>query len=266
MFFFGLRDPGMSLSNGINRQGMLWIGFFTVVLAAWAALYVMVRRSPLSEVPPGLLGDLCLSAANASLGQLFAMWALMSAAMMLPTFVPALRTFLDLGATGATRSVDAAALVAGYGAVWMLGAGAGAIAQWTLAAAGLLRPDGASLSLWLTVALLLAAGLYQFSVLKTGCLAKCRMPLTFFMERWGPGPMRAARMGAELGVICFGCCWALMALAFVGGTMSLLWMGGATLFMVLEKLPDIGRYLTRPAGVLLMAASCIVALRAVFSI
>jgi len=36
--------------------------------------------------------------------------------------------------------------------------------------------------------------------------------------------------------------------------MSLLWMGLATLFMVFEKLPDIGHRVTKPAGALLIAA------------
>jgi predicted metal-binding membrane protein len=36
--------------------------------------------------------------------------------------------------------------------------------------------------------------------------------------------------------------------------MSLLWMGLATLFMVIEKLPQIGHYTTKPMGVLLIAA------------
>jgi len=46
-----------------------------------------------------------------------------------------------------------------------------------------------------------------------------------------------------------------MLLGFVGGTMNLLWMGAATLFMTLEKLPDLGRPLTRPAGFALLAAA-----------
>jgi predicted metal-binding membrane protein len=71
-------------------------------------------------------------------------------------------------------------------------------------------------------------------------------------------------MGLELGALCFACCWALMALAFVGGTMSLLWMGAATLFMTLEKLPDLGRPLTRPAGYALIAAAGACALFAAF--
>jgi predicted metal-binding membrane protein len=45
-----------------------------------------------------------------------------------------------------------------------------------------------------------------------------------------------------------------MALGFVGGTMSLLWMGLATFAMVLEKLPAIGHHVTRPLGVGLMLA------------
>ena len=138
------------------------------------------------------------------------MWALMAAAMMLPTFVPALRTFVNMGAAGATRPIEAAALVMGYALVWVAGAALGAAAQMALSRAGVLAADGSSLSVWLTTALLVASGLYQLSILKSACLAKCRMPLTYFMGRWAPGLPRAFIMGAELGLICFGCCWALM--------------------------------------------------------
>ncbi len=252
----------MTLKHGINPQGALWLGFFALILAAWAGLFAMILASPLAGIPSGLWAALCTSAAAASLPALFAMWTLMSAAMMLPTFIPALRTFLNLGAAGATKPADAAALIAGYGVIWLGGAALGARAQSWLAGLGLIAPDGSSLSVWLTAGLLLAAGLYQFTGLKAACLAKCRMPLTFFMERWAPGTPRAFLMGLELGALCFGCCWALMALAFVGGTMSLVWMGAATLFMTLEKLPDIGRPLTRPAGYALIAAAGATALSA----
>jgi predicted metal-binding membrane protein len=57
-----------------------------------------------------------------------------------------------------------------------------------------------------------------------------------------------------LGVSCLGCCWALMALGFVGGVMNLLWMGIATALMVLEKLPRIGDVITKPLGVVLLAS------------
>jgi len=252
------------LTARLDPVGVLWLGFFAVILSAWAGLFAMVVTSPLADVPPGLWGALCIGAASADPGSLFAMWLLMAAAMMLPTFVPALRTFLNLGAAGATQTVDAVALVAGYALVWIAGALVGALGQLALAQAGLVAPDGSSLSLWLSSALLLMAGAYQFTHLKAACLARCRMPLTFFMERWAPGSACAFRMGLELGVLCFGCCWALMVLAFIGGTMNLLWMGAATLFMVMEKLPDLGRFLTRPAGYLLVTAAGATALTAVY--
>ena len=37
--------------------------------------------------------------------------------------------------------------------------------------------------------------------------------------------------------------------------MSLLWMGAATLLMVLEKLPAIGHHLLKPTGAALIAAA-----------
>jgi predicted metal-binding membrane protein len=62
------------------------------------------------------------------------------------------------------------------------------------------------------------------------------------------------KMGLGLGAFCVGCCWGFMALGFVGGVMSLLWMGLATFFMVIEKLPQIGHYVTKPMGAILIAA------------
>lgn len=253
----------MSLSRSANPQGLLWLGLFILILAAWAALFAMTLDMPPTGLAADIWTSLCGGPMTASYHVLVSMWALMAAAMMLPTFIPALGTFLSLGHTGATNSFDAVTLVGGYALVWLVFATIAAAAQQQLARLGLVTPDGRSLSLWLTAALLFAAGLYQFSALKAACLSKCRMPLTFFLERWAPGPVRAFRMGGELGLACLGCCWALMALAFVGGTMNLIWMGAATLFMALEKLPDIGRPLTRPMGALLIFASGAAALAAI---
>jgi predicted metal-binding membrane protein len=50
-----------------------------------------------------------------------------------------------------------------------------------------------------------------------------------------------------------------MLLGFVGGVMNIAFMGLATILMVLEKLPEIGRWLTRPLGVALLAAAAWIA-------
>ena len=82
--------------------------------------------------------------------------------------------------------------------------------------------------------------------------------MAFYFSHWRDGPAGALRMGVQQGVACLGCCWALMALAFVGGTMNLVWMGVAMVLMTVEKLPEIGRYITAPLGAALLAGSAVV--------
>jgi predicted metal-binding membrane protein len=42
-------------------------------------------------------------------------------------------------------------------------------------------------------------------------------------------------MGARHGLYCLGCCWALMAVLVAVGTMSVAWMAGLALLIMLEK-------------------------------
>lgn len=235
-------------------SGLHWLGLFGGLLAAWAMLFVMAVPAELRQAEAlygqALWQALCTPGDDAwSVLRLFIMWMIMSAGMMLPTALPALATYDDLGQVTPTAFWR---LVAGYGAVWAGFSLLAAIAQTGLWRAGLIGLSGQSLSIWLTAALLGLGGLYQFSPLKESCLAKCRAPLTFFMQHWDDGPWR---MGLRLGAVCLGCCWALMALAFVGGVMNLGFMALAMVLMVLEKMPDIGRYVTRPLGVLLILAA-----------
>jgi predicted metal-binding membrane protein len=83
--------------------------------------------------------------------------------------------------------------------------------------------------------------------------------MMYFMGNWRPGFAGGLRMGLGLGTFCVACCWGFMALGFAGGVMNLAWMGLATLFMVLEKLHQIGHKVTKPMGVLLIIGACVVA-------
>ena len=55
-------------------------------------------------------------------------------------------------------------------------------------------------------------------------------------------------MGIHHGGYCIGCCWILMGLLFFGGVMSLLWIAGITLFVLLEKVVPLGNRGGRIAG------------------
>lgn len=199
-----------------------WLALYAALLLAWAGVWAMSVPGEFATA----LRDLCLTpAAQAGLPGLLAMWLIMSSAMMLPTAIPAFATHDQIadgqGVGGGPQ------LVAGYATVWVGFSLLAALVQVALTRFGM------SGAVWLAPVLLIGAGAYQFSALKEACLSKCRQPLTFFMQYWAEGPWR---MGLRLGATCLGCCWALMALGLIGGTMSLGFMALATVLMTLEKL------------------------------
>jgi predicted metal-binding membrane protein len=101
--------------------------------------------------------------------------------------------------------------------------------------------------------LLLAAGLWQLTPLKTVCLRRCRSPIGFVSMHWRSGIRGAFGMGVKHGMYCLGCCWFLMALLFYGGVMNLIWISGLALFVLVEKLMPGGDFIGRVTGVLLVA-------------
>ena len=102
---------------------------------------------------------------------------------------------------------------------------------------------------WLGAGVLVAAGLYQLTPLKAACLQSCRGPADALTRVRRQGRLAAFRMGAVHGRFCLGCCWALMALLFVGGVMNLWWILGVALLVAVEKLSPGGARVTRPLGI-----------------
>lgn len=246
------RKGGDLLALRIRSLGRLhWLAFFAGLLLCWVALFLMAIPPELRALEAtygaSIIEILCGGLLGAAgFWSAFAMWGLMSAAMMAPTALPAFATYDDLSNVAATGFSQ---LLGGYVTAWLGFSIFAAAAQVGLYELGLVGGLGQSLSVPLTMALLIGAGLYQFSALKEACLSRCRAPLTFFMQHWEEGPFRN---GLRLGLDCVGCCWALMALGFVGGTMNLAFMGLAMVLMTLEKLPDLGRFVTKPLGVALI--------------
>src|SRR6266513_2848107 len=109
-------------------------------------------------------------------------------------------------------------------------------------------------SAWIASAILLAAGVYQFTPLKRMCLEKCRSPYMFLVEHWRGrhAGSDALRLGVRHGLFCLGCCWTLMLLMFAVGGANLGWMLALGTLMAAERTTRWGRYLTAPVGAALV--------------
>ena len=123
---------------------------------------------------------------------------------------------------------------------------------------------GSSSNDYLGGAMLVTAGLFQWSRLKYVCLAHCRSPINFLMSGWKDGASGAIKMGLQHGKYCLGCCWILMALLFVLGVMNLVWIAGLAAFVLLEKIIPGGEKISRITGVLLVGWGAWVILVAAF--
>ena len=247
---------------GILRS-TLWLGFFGVILASWWWLYAMSMDMDLDLLGrPGEMGArmaamdprMPMYMPMANFGPLFAMWAIMMAAMMLPTLVPTLRAYEDLMVSATGTRAGWVGVLAGYFVVWVAFAALITGVQLALLFGGVVDMLGIAKSHWVTAGLLIAVGAFQFTRAKEICHGVCHSPMSYFLGHWRTGFAGGLRMGLGLGAFCVGCCWGFMALGFVGGVMNLAWMGLATFFMVLEKLPQVGHYVTKPMGFLLVFA------------
>lgn len=183
-----------------------------------------------------------------------AMWAVMMAAMMLPSAVPMVLTFAALDRRSGRGHCHTAAFALAYLVVWLGFSLAATAVQWWLQGLGLVSTVGASTTPLFAGGLLLAAGSVQFTPLKQACLRKCRSPVGFLVTEWRAGATGAAAMGLRHGAFCLGCCWALMLLPFVAGTMNLLWMVVLTALVTVEKVAPHGEAVSRTMGVALAAA------------
>ena len=188
---------------------------------------------------------------------LWAMWAVMMIAMMLPSAAP--MVLLAGGAAGQederARARRTYLLALGYVAVWAVFSVGATALQWTLARLLVLTPMMEPSSRTAGAVFLVIAGLYQWTPLKRACLISCQSPLAFLMRRWRSGPGGAFRMGMEHGLYCVGCCWALMLLLFAGGVMNLAVIAALTAFVAFEKLAPVGMQSVRVSGALLLAAA-----------
>jgi len=179
----------------------------------------------------------------------------MMAAMMLPSAMPMILLHRR-GVADRVRiqsELRSGIFVGAYLLVW----GAVGIGVWIAARiTDALLPMGAQALA--VAAILLLAGVYQFTPLKTACLRACRSPMDFLLTHWYPGVPGEFRLGLEHGLYCLGCCWALMAVFVGAGAMSLLWAAVIALVVFVEKVLPRGLVFGRAIGAALIAGAALV--------
>jgi len=193
---------------------------------------------------------------TATLLPLFLMWAEMMVAMMIPSAAPMILTFAMVNRQRREQErpfVPTGIFLLGYLVVWTGFSALAATAQWFLHGKALLSPMMVSKSPLLGGALLIVAGVFQWTPLKNACLTHCRSPLGFLMTDWRKGKSGALFMGLKHGAYCTGCCWFLMALLFVAGVMNIWWIAIIAVFVLAEKVAPRGLLVGKIAGALLVA-------------
>jgi predicted metal-binding membrane protein len=189
------------------------------------------------------------------------MWAVMMVAMMVPTAAPMTLMYAAVARKAAAQHNPVAptfVFAVGYITMWAIFSLVATVAQHALDRAALLSPMMASNSRVFGAALLVAAGVYQFTPLKNACLTNCRAPAHFLSRYWHTGNFGAFRMGLRLGAYCVGCCWILMGLLFIGGVMNLLWIAAIAIFVLLEKTVPFGVASGRIAGVAMILVGALI--------
>ena len=191
-----------------------------------------------------------------------AMWVPMMVAMMLPSLVPMLSRYHQaIGREGRTRIVRLTVFVAvGYFVVWTV---VGMIAfplGVALAAIEMHQPALARAAPIAAGAVVLIAGVFQYTRWKAQHLAFCR-------EAPGRGRTLAAdasaawRHGLHLGLHCAYSCAGLTAVVLVLGMMDLRVMAVVTAAITAERVAPAGVRVARAVGVVVIGAGLFLIVR-----
>ena len=207
-----------------------------ITIAAWTAL---IAGTPMSDPPTFIVA-----------------WIVMMAAMMIPSSAPMFLLFRLSANDGPHGELRTLAFGAGYLLVWALVGVVVLGAQRVLdvVVSPDLRPLGVA-------AVLLAAGVYQFTPLKATCLRACQTPADFLVRHWRSGALGALRLGIDHGLYCFGCCWALMAVLVAAGGMGLAWVALIAVIVLVEKVVPRALWFGRAVGVAFAVGALVVMLR-----
>ena len=226
------------------------------VFAAWAYLFYQHQQmvsQPMSGMwmPPSEP----LAWGFEDFALVYFMWAVMMAAMMLPSAIPMIMAFTRVCRQQNQALFQLTGLfTSAYLAIWFLFSSALTLLQWQMHGLSWLSPMMENQNSIFAACILFLAGFYQFMPLKNACLTRCKTPLGFLLNEWLDGNVGAFKMGLKHGANCLGCCWAQMLIMFAVGVMNLLGMALITLLVISEKsIPLQSKFISRAVGVAFLA-------------
>lgn len=233
-------DRPRTLARATREHGHLVAALLIAAGACW--WWTAERMAGMFSGPTAELG---------SLGWFAGVWAVMMAAMMLPSLAPTAALYsTQREGRGLGRPLT---FVTGYLLVWAA-VGVAAYAAIGLGSqlfgGGLAWSDGGRR---LAGGVLVLGAAYELSPLKAGWLQRCRSPLSELRAGSRERRLGGLWAGARVGGICLGCCAALMAALFALGVMSLTWMALVGVLVAVQKLTPWRRFAVATTVVVLLA-------------
>ncbi|MFQ5596826.1 MAG: DUF2182 domain-containing protein [Nitrospiria bacterium] len=238
----------ITLFESVLKRDRFLIAASLMIMAAlsWAYMVYLawnMRIMDMAEAVPrdvrGMVMTQVMSWSIVDFAMTVVMWVVMMVAMMVPAAVPMVLLFATVNRKRRERQcpfIPTGVFLSGYLLVWWGFAILAALAQWGLHQRALLPSKMDGVPPVFGGVILITAGIFQWTPLKSVCLKHCRTPLDHLVAHWREGRRGALLMGVEHGVFCLGCCWFLMGLMFVAGVMNLVWMAGVAAYILIEKI------------------------------
>lgn len=167
-----------------------------ITLSAWGFLvyqYWQMNTLPMSEMwmPPNSPRQWQLT----DFVVVYSMWAIMMAAMMLPSAVPMIKAFSKSCRQRYEDDMPFSILFSlAYLLVWLVFSVILTLLQWQLHGLQWLSGMMENSNAFLAAGILIMAGIYQFTALKNACLQHCRSPFSFLLNSWQNGRQGAFNM------------------------------------------------------------------------
>jgi len=231
---------------------LTYAALLVITGAAWAHVVWMALTDEMAGM------DMVMTPTFVDALAFVAAWAVMMAAMMLPSALPMIGLYAAMQRTE-TSALRRAAPVALFTLIYL---GLWAMTGVPMYVAGVaLSAIASDARAYGVAAVLVVAGVFQLSPLKQVCLRRCRSPIGFLLGHWRAGWRGSLALGWSHATYCLGCCWALMVVLVAAGAMGLLWVLLVAAVVAAEKVLPGGEWIARATGIALLVLGAAIATR-----